>query len=496
MAVFVSGIPAQAASVKAGATCTKVGAVSSSKGTQFKCTKVKAKKLWIKLPSAKVPSIPVVYSPPTSGLGPCDYDSSLTGYAAEYQNAYHETNRCQRALKIVEASLTSSLPKSMLSTSNAMPVEMCKLQQATGAQNNSWRGFPGPGQESNFYTKRHPSPNTVIQIVPIYSEDAPKGSNTPAQDYKYYFDFVTQYFNYINDGPGQLTIKIPDRYYLFPGSIAKYEVFHGNDGPKNNEFINAAIAAADQDIDFSKANYTVVVVPGGTPSGIIGQQGFGRASSGEGYITNLMVAQPATIQGPNNYVTPGLALPTMWLHEFYHPGLNLGDNHGGNSKSYDDQRGMGEWGLMSNNNGDLLTWQKWFLGFLQDNQVACLDAKAAESTVWIAPASVKTYKQKLIVVKTGPTKALVIESIRAKSINYKFEKERLGALVYEVDTSDQRHEYGYNVMYPDSRRPKPDRPAMFDAPLKLGESLIHGGVKITNVEWGDFGDVIKVEPIK
>jgi hypothetical protein len=37
---------------------------------------------------------------------------------------------------------------------------------------------------------------------------------------------------------------------------------------------------------------------------------------------------------------------------------------------------------------------------------------------------------------------------------------------------------------------------MEDASLKLGESLTLEGLKITNVEWGDFGDVIRVEPAK
>ena len=159
---------------------------------------------------------------------------------------------------------------------------------------------------------------------------------------------------------------------------------------------------------------------------------------------------------------------------------------------------MGSWGLMSRNFGDLLAWQKWILGFVQDSQVRCvLAASGVSSTHWLAPSSTKTTHEKMLVIKVSPSKALIVESIRAVGLNYRFQSDRLGALVYEIDTSDTRHDYGYTVMYPDNRRPLvTSREPMADAPLKIGESLTYEGIKITNVEWGDFGDVIKVEPVK
>ena len=440
---------------------------------------------------------PKPYAPKGAQYGACSYDPTVKGFAVGLQGFLIGKNRCVGAMKIVDASLPTTKPKTKISNFAGIDASPCKIVRSSAQQNNAWKGFPAPGQESLFKTKRHPSPTTVMQIVPIYSSDAPKGTKSPAEDYKFYFDFITKYFNYINDGPGNFVLKIPDHYYYFSGSIGDYGVSHGKDGPRGDAFISAAVAAIDSDVDFNTVNYTLVVVPAGTPSGIIGQQGFGRAASNEGYITNVSVAQPATLTGPNNTVSPEMATPTMWLHEFYHPGLNLGDNHAGDSQGYDSERGMGDWGLMSRNNGDLLAWQKWLLGFTQDSQVHCVSATDAVSTThWLAPSSVKTPHEKLLVIKVSESKALIVESIRAKGLSYRFEKERLGALVYEVDASDTRHDYGYTVMYPDNRRPKPSRPAMFDASLKLGESLTYEGVKITNVEWGDFGDVIKVEPIK
>ena len=69
-----------------------------------------------------------------------------------------------------------------------------------------------------------------------------------------------------------------------------------------------------------------------------------------------------------------------------------------------------------------------------------------------------------------------------------------GALVYTVDTSIADSEYGFKVIS-GSKKPISRQPFILsDAPLKKGQSVVIEGIKITNVEWGEFGDVIKVEP--
>jgi hypothetical protein len=91
---------------------------------------------------------------------------------------------------------------------------------------------------------------------------------------------------------------------------------------------------------------------------------------------------------------------------------------------------------------------------------------------------------------------VVVESIRAAGLNYMLPKESEGALVYTVDTSKTDSEYGLKVVS-GSKSPISRQPFILsDAPLKKGQSVLVDGIKITNVEWGDFGDVIKVEPVK
>jgi hypothetical protein len=126
-------------------------------------------------------------------------------------------------------------------------------------------------------------------------------------------------------------------------------------------------------------------------------------------------------------------------------------------------------------------------------------------TTWIVPSSYKSKKIKLAVIPLNVNKALVVESIRAAGLNFKVGAEAQGALVYVVDAADRRPNYGFTVLsvegktgyqgnYYDPKNTKYNSQNV--APLYKGESVIYEGVKITNVEWGEFGDVIKVEPVK
>lgn len=443
------------------------------------------------------PSKKASYKPKGFAYDRCGFEPNLRGFAEKLQNYLLATSPCVGPMKIVESSLVKEKPKTRSTTNGLLSVELCKYLTPTSSQNNVWKGFPSPSRTQDFESSRVPAPGKTIQIIPIYSSDAPKSGKSPYQDYKYYIDATRQYFNYINDGANPLTVIVPDDYILFPKPLSPYGVQHGKDDALSKEFIQDAITAVDSEIDFSKSDFRLFVVPAGTPSRVISEQGFPGGMSSEGMVRHVAIAQPANLsQASNNRVRSGLASLAMYFHEFYHPGINLGDNHGNNSRDYDSERGMGQFGLMSSGNGDLLAWQKWFLGFMQDSQIRCADAKSS-SISWLAPSSVKTKMSKMIVVPISETRAIAVESIRAKGLIYRYPSESLGALVYELDFSDPRHEYGYLAMYPDSRRPKTNaKYALSDAPLKVGESLIYQGVKITNVEWGEFGDVIKVEPVK
>jgi hypothetical protein len=144
--------------------------------------------------------------------------------------------------------------------------------------------------------------------------------------------------------------------------------------------------------------------------------------------------------------------------------------------------------------GELSAWEKWLLGFTKDSQVHCLNPNQS-NTRWIAPSSVKTNEKKLMVVPLSQTKGIIIESIRPGGLYYKIPRSSTGVLVYVADLEIQGHGFGLKLVLPGNRNPSPNNMFLSEAPLRQGESVTTNGVKISVVESGNFGDVVRVDPV-
>ena len=197
-------------------------------------------------------------------------------------------------------------------------------------------------------------------------------------------------------------------------------------------------------------------------------------------------------------------MPFAMIHEGIFHLLGL-DDHTADEKYLDphniapfntDELGTGRWGNMSTMVGDILIWDKWTVGFIEDSQVRCVDTSKS-STHWLRPGSSKGIFEKLLVIPLSNSKAIVVESRRSTGLNYLYPKATEGALVYVVDTLDPRFRYGVYVKRPNNR-PESQFAYGFslgDAALKKGESIQLSGFKISVVDAGDFGDVVKVEKV-
>jgi hypothetical protein len=114
---------------------------------------------------------------------------------------------------------------------------------------------------------------------------------------------------------------------------------------------------------------------------------------------------------------------------------------------------------------------------------------------WIVPSSVKSKEKKLIVIPISQHKGIVIESIRAAGLYYKIPAASQGALVYVVDLQVVGHGLGLKLVLPTNRNPNQPPFFLSQATLREGESVISNGYKITIIESGNFGDVVKVEKL-
>jgi len=513
---------------KAGQKCTTLNKKQTYKNYQYTCVKKSGKLVWSsgvlvkkETPSAAAPTstpsptpIPSIEPTPTQSESPATkrkdfvyetpcWPDPLAPQEWRAMEAYMQSiGACSAALRIVEKSMPEAKPLTNVSVKSALlEAGACKLVNKKG--NSTYLGFPDPTNKSavdEFMERRHPSSDTTFQIIPISGIDAPAGSTTPMQDYKKYFDYVKNWIEYNSDFGANVTFRVPDKYFYVPVKIGDYQLLHSPSDrafaqTKRRELMNEVIKVVDKDIDFRGADMSILLVPAGTSIQVIQQTVTGWVMSDEGPVNRITAVAPDTTTLGETRPFANLNHPIWWIHEFYHVGLGLDDHYGDQRWVY-GSHGTGMWTMMSTGQTELSTWEKWLAGLLKDSQVRC--AKPTESsTHWLAPTTYKTQKEKLLVVPISSTKAIVVESMRVGGLNYKIPVESEGALVFVLDMNQTEHGYGMEIKLPDNRNlpSQASRKSFFmsNAAFKSGESIVIDGVKVSVVESGTFGDVIKVE---
>jgi hypothetical protein len=194
-----------------------------------------------------------------------------------------------------------------------------------------------------------------------------------------------------------------------------------------------------------------------------------------------------------------------FVHEWLvHVSASLDDSYG---DSHEDAGighfGTGSWGNSSGVISDFLGFDKWQLGLIGNDQVICLDP-GSQGTVWVRPLSADEVVKKLVMIKLSPHTAITLQSMRAMGYNYKLPLAQQGLLVVVVDAvkmyDGKPYADGQYVPCP-QRNSKEiihggcSSKELFEAALKLGESVTTSGFKITVIESGNFGDVVRIEKV-
>jgi hypothetical protein len=430
--------------------------------------------------------------------GPCDSESDLTSKLAQLQTAFMSSRNCSGINRIAKYELGSSRPTTTLtSNSSDLPTKQCEISEPRNSF--TLRGFPNlfESQRINYFNEtKIPGPKMTIQIIPIFASDTAKPLNTPEEDYGFYTQVVAEWAKYSSDGESQVEVRYPKEYLEFSKSVSSYRIFHENrhDHPDHVRFTNDLVSAVDPKIDFTGANVVIVVVPPGTPLNLFEQGTLKDFNTKEGRVRVGSTQYPFTLNGFDSVKFSSFLSPFWWIHELYHSGLGLDDHYGDTKLQVNTEYGLGWWTMMTPQGGDLSAWEKWFIGFITDNQVHCIQAKNPEVR-WISPSSVKSKEKKLIVIPLSQTKGIVIESIRPAGLYYKIPKSSEGVLIYEVDLEIVGHGLGLKLVLPTNRNPNLPPFFLSQAPIRQGESVTSNGYRITIIESGTWGDVVKVEKV-
>ncbi len=498
-----SQLPTSYAAAKAGATCSKAGSKSIVGTKTFICMKSGKKLIWLESNNKQsLPGLPGGFETNTTYSTDIGFDHKFTSPSGSDPGTPPEWKAMERqyigdriGFRIKKYQLGQQRPKSLVTNKfELLAPEACKMPDGTG--DVFLRAFPSSNVDFDVFKRgSFPKPKLTIQVVPIFAEDTAKPVKTPEEEYGKYFNFIKNWIEYSSDVPSEVLIRYPDKYLSFSKKIKPYEISHALRGP-HPTFAKDVLAEVDSQINFSGAQMVVVVVPGGTPLDVIQQGPLGNFITQEGVISAGSSVYPDTYENPNLLPYALLAHPVLWLHEFFHLGIPLDDHYGYRTSDVNSEYGMGSWTHMTPGpgGGDLSIWEKWILGYIADSQVRCAD-KSNTSLHWLAPSSVKTTEDKALVIPLSKTKVIVIESIRAAGLYYKWPKNTWGALTYVVDVSINKHGLGMKLILPQNRSPGTVPYTFAEAPLRKGESVNYEGVKISIIESGNFGDVIKVEKV-
>jgi len=419
---------------------------------------------------------------------PCDLDPGTPLEWKDFERKHINGGGCLSALRVPTTQTLTELPKTQTDKSN-LNLSQCKIEQSRNKGNvlgfKTW--------DSYWQTSlKHPSPNTVYQVIPLYSDDIPNSNTNPNDDFKKYFDFIIDWTKQASDNGSNVEFRVPNNYIYMPGNISSYNLIHERSESSAQRFTNDLVRAVDSKINFSGSNIALILFPPSTNKIVGDQVGLPRFLTNEGYIVGSIMPSGGNIAPERNF-----SFPTWWMHELMHVGIGFDDNN------HSQKDSPSWWGLINwASTFDLLVWHKWIAGFISDSQVICLD-KNKSSTVYIAPSTVKSTRDKLIVIPLSDSRAIVVESQRAEGINYKLPQISEGALVYMVDMSLTNHADGIRLILPknknmittgnmDNKSPGNNS----NASLKIGEIAEYNGIRIQVVESGIFGDVIKIEPTR
>ncbi len=375
---------------------------------------------------------------------------------------------------ITEASLLSNL-------------DLCRIQQGDPNLRNFSSGFPMKPERMNLIN----SPTVQFLAIDFLGHRA---TTKPADDYKDVTDTLQAFYGAMGTKSVKIDFRLPADYADLPKTVEEYGLdgdfksggFNQQKSAKYWSYVRAVIAAVDKDIDFTGVETIVIATPPDIKDSQIGIFVAEAAIPGNGFATNEGTVQNVLIRGGDE-----VRDLDNWTHEFGHM---LGMTDLRNTLSLSDQKsgGLGYFDLMANPNlPELLVWQRFLLGILNDDQIRCVTDQSSTSH-WLSPVEEITTKPKGVVIPLTSTTALIVESRRRLGFDLNMGSETEGAMVYKLDTKVPYRLSPIKIIYPAR---SVDRDWETDATLRLGESVTSDGWKITVTETGKFGDVVKVEKV-
>ena len=242
-------------------------------------------------------------------------------------------------------------------------------------------------------------------------------------------------------------------------------------------YIQEAIHLADPTVDFSKSDAFLIV----------SNPDAGALTNGPAFTANSMNGITADANTMYNGATSGRDLDGwkgLWFtHEFGHT-LSLADLYAFTGVTH---RFVGEFSLMGLISGaapEYFGWERWLLGWINDNQVICSNSLTS-GIITLTPIEKKD-GIKLLVIPIDESSAIIVES-RA-NLGYDIGIPKQGPLVYLIDTKVATGAGTIKVLPIDDTDTK-----KLQLPLSIDQTLTYNNITIKFLSTDINGDTIQYE---
>jgi len=434
-----------------------------------------------------VPTSALTQNPKDSRVGDrCEKDPKVPKAWKKYQDFTWNYPTCPHPYRYVSGKLTSKTPKTAQSDrSELLTVDQCMIANFWGTQ----RAKQARGEILG--------PNYTLQFVPFQTPDYKVKSN-PQKDYKDWVKAMEDVMNKQSDLPFNFKIIVPDKYFMIPNELKTYGVGSKSGGNMSTylKLAQDVVAAADPEINFAGSNTVWFVGPPNSKKIHLS----GLALYNQNIVTQEKTFSKSFVTGHpyayelKNRQKSGNEFDGSGALGFMHEWGHSSGTFTHISEVVGQPNQMMNWSVMFQKDADWLALHKWILQMISDEQVRCAP-KNKVSTHWLKPSTIKGGYEKLLMIPLSSSDYLAVESIRPYGYSFKIPKCQQGALVYVASRYGQGYSERTIHIPSNTKKSKcPGQTISEKGALVKGDSVSYGGVKITVVESGDFGDVVRVEP--
>ncbi|MGW7365170.1 M6 family metalloprotease domain-containing protein [Streptomyces sp. NPDC054841] len=286
-------------------------------------------------------------------------------------------------------------------------------------------------------------------------------------------------------GRSRLDVTSLHRWIRMPANSDSYGFARGLTFETHEKYVRDAIAAADPYADFSRYDM-VYVVPTRAAPAISFSPTYLYDPSASGVTADGTRLKWAVTFGQDLWRWG----PKVVAHETGHT-FGLPDLYSftGATHQY-----VGGWDVMGNIAGhapQYLGWHSWKLGWIRDDQVACLP-ETGHRTVRLTPVE-RPGGTKIAVLRISETTAYVVESRRAEGNDW--QACSAGVLIYKADSATPTGEGPVRVMNGSgSASPRTGCTGLDLAAYTPGQTFTDpdDGVRIDVLAGGRAGDVVRL----